>query len=83
MGKQHDDTNVSSYKAQNDQHETSSSHVPAEVKGRDATSQASHSGDVASHQHDLKKAQNALHEGLKSKDDIENRVESGAQNANT
>ncbi|WWC61975.1 uncharacterized protein I303_104561 [Kwoniella dejecticola CBS 10117] len=83
MGKQHDDTNVSSYKAQNDGHETSSSHVPSEAQGRGLPAQAAHSGDVAAHQHDLKKAQNALHEGLKPKDEIGNRVESGAQNANT
>ncbi|KAK6909731.1 hypothetical protein L486_00622 [Kwoniella mangroviensis CBS 10435] len=83
MGKQHDDTNVASYKAQNDGHELSSSHVPSNAQGRDVPAQAQHSGHVADHQHDLKKAQNALHEGLKPKDEEGNRVESGAQNANT
>ncbi|WWC89118.1 uncharacterized protein L201_004036 [Kwoniella dendrophila CBS 6074] len=82
MGKQHDDTNVSSYKAQNDGHETSSSEVPSETQGREVPSQAQHQGDVNAHAHDLKKAQNALHEGLKSSDQAEgHRVDSGAQNA--
>ncbi|WWD03334.1 hypothetical protein V865_001386 [Kwoniella europaea PYCC6329] len=83
MGKQHDDTHVASYKAQNDNHELSSSQVPNNAQGRDVPAQAQHSGHVADHQHDLKKAQNALHEGLKPKDEEGNRVESGAQNANT
>ncbi|WVW84153.1 hypothetical protein I302_106182 [Kwoniella bestiolae CBS 10118] len=83
MGKQHDSTDVSSYKSQNDGHELSSSEVPSNTQGRDVPPQAQHSGAVADHQHDLKKAQKALHEGLKPRDEVGDRVESGAQNANT
>ncbi|WRT66566.1 uncharacterized protein IL334_003525 [Kwoniella shivajii] len=83
MGKQHDDTHVASYKAQNDGHDLPISQVPNNAQGRDVPAQAQHSGHVADHQHDLKKAQNALHEGLRSEGEPGNKPDSGAQQLNT
>ncbi|WWC94564.1 hypothetical protein V866_001411 [Kwoniella sp. B9012] len=83
MGKQHDDTHVASYKAQNEGHELPYSQVPTNAQGRDVPPQAQHSGEVAFHQHDLKKAQNALHEDLRPENVPKNRPDSGPRNANT
>ncbi|WVR06848.1 hypothetical protein IAU60_003884 [Kwoniella sp. DSM 27419] len=80
MGKQHDEPNTTSYKSQSD---SQTDQVPSNIQGREVPGQSAHGDDVNDNAHDKKKAQNALHEGLKPAEGGISAPEVGAQGANT
>ena len=80
-----DQPNPSHYTAKSDVHNDTSA-VPSQFDSKDVPREAGHSGYTAEKSHDLKKAQNALHEGLQPAEDSRNNLssyESGPRNAST
>lgn len=80
-----DQPNPSHYAAKSDVHNDTTA-VPSQFDSKDVPREAGHSGYTTEKSHDLKKAQNALHEGLQPAEDSRNNMssyESGPRNAST